>query len=176
MKTGFVVWITGLPASGKSTVARILVRIVREKHNLSIVHLESDNLRKIFTPRPTYSSIEREWFYSVLSYLARLLSESGVHVLIDATGNRRVYRDEARSVTARFLEVYVRCPLAVCTSRDPKGIYRRAREGAASSVPGLQEPYEEPLNPDVVVESDQTTPEKAAELILEKIMNLDWFN
>jgi Adenylylsulfate kinase and related kinases len=165
---GFCVWLTGLPSSGKSTIAKIL----KDKLNKEgiIVHIiESDEFRKILTPKPTYSSEERDWFYSVIVYLAKIFVSYGINVIIDATGNKRKYREEARKNIAKFMEVYVKCPLEVCIKRDVKGIYKLAFEGKAKTVPGLQDIYEEPLNPDLIVETDKQSSEECAELIFKKL-------
>ena len=111
---------------------------------VDVAVLESDALRQIFTPHPHYDEQERATFYRQLVYVGTLLTRHGVPVIFDATANRRTYRDGARQQIPRFLEVYVDCPLETCMSRDPKGIYRKAREGAANTVPGLQAAYEPP--------------------------------
>jgi len=162
----FAVWITGLPASGKSTLARALAEEL-EKRGTRICILESDALRKIFTPSPRYDEAERELFYGAVVHIAGLLTEHGVPVLIDATGNRRSWRDRARRTFPNFLEVFVDCPLPVCISRDPKGIYRRGLEGTASGVPGLSAEYEPPSRPDLVVRGDREDPRIAARRIAE---------
>jgi len=131
----FAVWITGLPASGKSTLARALAEELAGR-GTRVCILESDALRKILTPAPTYEEEERDTFYGAVAHFAGILAAHGVPVVIDATGNRRAYRDRARGRIPNFLEVYVECPLPVCLSRDPKGIYRRGIEGTASDVPG----------------------------------------
>lgn len=166
MKTepGFAVWITGLPASGKSTLAAALSRELSSR-GANIAVLESDALRKILTPSPRYDEEERAVFYGAVAYMGRLLTDHGVSVIFDATANRRAHRDRAREGIARFLEVYVECPLDVCLSRDPKGIYRRGIAGEASGVPGLQAEYEPPLSPDVVVRGDREDPRDAARRI-----------
>ena len=146
MKTGFVIWLTGLSGSGKTTIAKILLEKLKEK-NIITAHIESDNFRTVLTPQATYSRAERDWFYSVLIFFAKLLSDSGTNVLLDATANKRRYREEARASVSKFMEVYVRCPLEICMKRDPKGIYAAAREGKATTVPGLQENYEVPNIP-----------------------------
>lgn len=169
IQPGFALWITGLPASGKSTLAGALARALSARGTPPAV-LESDLLRRVLTPRPRYDEEERAFFYGAMVYIGRLLTEHGVSVIFDATANRRAYRDRARKEIPRFLEIYVDTPLAVCVARDPKGIYRKAQEGAAVAVPGVQAVYEPPLRPEVVVKGDQETPEAAAERVVAKLI------
>jgi len=91
-------------------------------------------------------------------------------VIFDATANRRAYRDRARHAITRFLEVFIDCPLVVCISRDPKGIYRRGREGNAAGVPGMDAVYEPPDSPDVTVRGDAEDPVSAARRIVDKLI------
>ena len=161
----FAVWLTGPPASGKSTVARALAAELAGKGIRAAV-LESDALRREITPRPKYDDAERDAFYATVACLARMLVLHGVPVIVDATANRRAYRDRARGAIPRFLEVHVRCPLAVCHARDPKGIYRRGAEGTAQNVPGMSAPYEPPLTPEVVVDGEREDPAVAARRIV----------
>jgi adenylylsulfate kinase len=162
----FAVWITGLPASGKSVLASALVKQLRNlKVNVTV--LESDALRRMFSPNPQYDDQERNYFYGSLALIGRVLTEHGISVIFDATANRRSYRERARQQIPRFIEVFVDCPLEVCIERDPKGIYRKARQGAAQHVPGLQTRYEPPQNAAVVVRGDQDNPEEAARRIIE---------
>jgi adenylylsulfate kinase len=132
---------------------------------MDVAVLESDAVRRVLTPRPTYSEEERETFYTALTFIADLLVRHGVPVIVDATANRRAYRAEARAAIARFVEVYVDCPLDVCKARDPKGIYQQAQAGAATTVPGVQAAYEPPASPEVVV-SGTGDPGDAAAAIL----------
>lgn len=157
---GFAVWITGLPASGKSTVASALAAKLRAR-GLDVEVLESDALRRIFTPHPRYDEAERDAFYGQIAYLGALLARHGIGVIFDATANRCAYRDRARQQIPHFLEVYVDTPLEVCRSRDPKGIYREGRE-----VPGLQAAYEPPLNPDLVIHGGRELPDVSAHRIV----------
>jgi adenylylsulfate kinase len=99
-------------------------------------------------------------------YVGRLLTEHGVSVIFDATANRRAYRDRARQQIPRFLEVFVDCPLEVCIARDPKGIYRKALERTATTVPGVQTAYEPPEHPEVVVKGNQESPGTAAQRVV----------
>jgi adenylylsulfate kinase len=151
---GFAVWITGLPASGKSSITRELVRILNEKGVFPAV-LGSDALRSILTPEPTYGPEERDRFYLQMAQIGEMLSCEGIPVIFDATANRRKYRDHARSRISSFIEVLVECPLELCRRRDPKGIYAAANQGHATNVPGVHAPFEPPLEPDVVVDGSE---------------------
>jgi adenylylsulfate kinase len=164
-REAFAVWITGLPASGKSTLTRALKAQLAER-GIDVAVLESDELRRVFTPDPRYDEKERTAFYRQMNYVGALLVRHGVPVIFDATANRRVWREEARRAMPRFVEVYVDSALEVCMARDPKGIYRRAREGEASSVPGFQAEYEPPERPDIVVRGDDEEPDSAARRVI----------
>ena len=164
-ETAFAVWLTGLPASGKSTVGRALAAELGGRGIRAAV-LESDVLRREITPNAKYGEAERDAFYATLAYLARVLVLHNVPVIVDATANRRAYRDRARKAIHRFLEVHVRCPLAVCQARDPKGIYRRGAAGTAQNVPGVSAPYEPPLTPEVVVDGERDDAAVAARRIV----------
>ena len=169
-KPGFAVWITGLPASGKSTVASALTSEFRAR-KIDCEVLESDTLRRIFTPHPRYDEEERRAFYGQIVYVGALLARHGIAVIFDATANRRQYRDRAREQIPRFLEVYVDTPLKVCMSRDPKGIYRNSLQRAGAAVPGLQTPYEPPLHPEIVIHGDREPVQTAAKRIFEMLVD-----
>jgi adenylylsulfate kinase len=171
-RKGFAVWFTGLPGSGKSTLARLTAGKLR-RFEVKTVILPSDMLRKYLTPKPSYSEEERKLVYHVLAVTAKLLTEYGINVLIDATGNRRAYREEARKLIEKFAEVYVKCPLNICMEREakrkitrgaPKGIYERGLKGVSPTVPGLGSPYEEPLKPELILETDKLKPGEASNL------------
>jgi adenylylsulfate kinase len=171
-RDGFAVWITGIPASGKSSITRELVTRMNSQ-GLSAVVLESDALRMILTPQPTFGSNERDRFYHQMAQLGAMLTRQGIPVIFDATANRRAYRDHARTLIPRFVEVFVSCTLDICRERDPKGIYAAAARGAASNVPGMQALYEPPLTPEVTVDCRETPPINA-ETILTRIMALSY--
>lgn len=165
MREAFAVWLTGLPASGKSAIAGALKTRLADA-GLAVEVLESDAVRRLVTPSPTYSLDERSLFYRALAYVGSRLVAHGVPVIFDATANRRAYRDLARGLIQNFFEVAVVCPLDVCRQRDRKGTYRRGVEGQAATVPGLQDPYEPPLAPEVTIDTTSMTPEAAADLVL----------
>ncbi len=172
IEQGFAIWITGLPASGKSSIALELVNKLTLR-GISAVVLESDEMRKILTPVPTYSQEERDAFYRSLALIGALIIRSGVPVIFDATANKRSYREYARTLIPRFLEAYVTCPLEVCMGRDPKGIYSRATTDKAGTVPGIQTPYEPPLSPDVTIDG-RNPPAAAADEIIDCLIKLSF--
>jgi adenylylsulfate kinase len=161
--TGMVVFITGLPSSGKSSFAERVARALRERGDATCV-LDGDAVRACLLPKLGYSSEERGNFYATLARLAALLARQGLLVLVPATANRAAYRDEARRLAPRFLEAWVDTPLEECARRDTKGLYAKARAGTAETVPGVTETYEPPPTPDLVVHGGDD--EGAAEELL----------
>jgi len=154
MRRGAAFWLTGLPGSGKTTLALSAV-----KRFPSFVRLSMDEMRRIVTPAPTYSEQERDLVYRSLVYAALVLTREGKDVVIDATANLLVWRELARSLIPNFHEIYVQCPLELCRKREgaradtsaPKGIYKKAESGWP--VPGVNVPYEEPERPELVVDT-----------------------
>ena len=161
--SSIAIWLTGLPASGKSTIAAALKPKLEEIGPLEV--FESDAVRRILTPHPTYSDAERDLFYRSLAFMGAKLVSHGVTVIFDATANRRTYRDFARSLIPKFIEVWVECPLELAMQRDYKGTYQRGQRGESSTVPGLQDPYEPPLNPEVRIDTAKMDASKAAEIV-----------
>ncbi len=164
----FAIWITGLPASGKSTIVSALKPQLTAV-GLAVEVLESDEVRRVITPTPTYSKMERDLFYRALAFTGQKLVAHGVTVVFDATASRRAYRDFAKSVIPRFIEVSVECPLATCMERDKKGTYLKGRLGTSLTVPGLQSPYEAPINPDLRIDTTTTSSGDAARQILDLV-------
>jgi len=152
MSGGVVVWLTGLPASGKTTLARR----IRERAGAGVV-LDSDEIREALGAA-SYAPADRDAFYRTLGSLAAVIARQGNLVLVAATAPRRAHREHARALAPRFVEVHVRTPLATCEQRDVKGLYARAHAGAAPALPGVGEPYEPPIAPDVTADGghDQT--------------------
>ncbi len=165
---GWVLWITGLPASGKTSLARALRRRLNEL-GVSVAVLDSDELRPILTPHPTFTQEERDRFYASLVELAGLLARYGVNVIVAATGNRVAYRRMARRALPFFAEVWTRCPLEVCRQRDQKGLYKGAEDGTITTLPGVGAPYETPEAAEVVVDTDRLSPEEAADIVLHTV-------
>jgi adenylylsulfate kinase len=146
---GAVVWLTGLPAAGKSTLAARLDGRLRAASVPAVV-LDSDELREVLVPRPGHAPEARDAFYRTLAGLAALLARRGLVVVVAATAHRRVWRDHARALAPRYLEVHVATPVAECRARDPKGLY--GSPAVLAQLPGGGVAYEAPLHPDVVAQ------------------------
>lgn len=160
-----VIWITGPPSSGKTTLARLLIQELREQ-GLASLWLDSDDLRGALTPSADYSEKGRAAFYAALSHVARLGAEGGVWVVISATGSRRRFRRDLRAAVPRFVEVWLRCDDAVLRKRDVKGLYRRAEAGEIAHLPGHGAEYEPPERAEIVLDSDVSSPARMLEAVL----------
>jgi adenylylsulfate kinase len=164
-KVGWALWLTGLPASGKTTIAYQLQQRLWQLH-VPVVVLDSDELRPILSIVPRYDEEMRTDFYMRLTLLAELLVRQETNVVIAATANRRAHRHFARTHLPHFAEVWVKCSLAICHDRDPKGLYARALAGEIRNFPGIDCEYEEPIAPDWIIDNSQLTPEEAVDTLL----------
>lgn len=153
-KPGFVLWFTGLPASGKTTLARELEPMLAER-GIPVQVLDSDEIRSWLTPDPQYTEQERDWYYRALVQIAKLLSDNGVDVLIAATGAKREYREAARQAIDQFAEVYVQCSEEVCRVRDPKGLWSGSDRGEIDTLPGADILYQVPLDPEIRINTGE---------------------
>jgi adenylylsulfate kinase len=147
--TSAVVWITGLPSSGKSTFAAALSRALDSGGIRSLI-LDGDRVRQALVPTPGYGDVERDHFYETLARLAALIAEQSLVVIVPATANRRAFRDRARALAPRFIEIWLDVAVGECRQRDAKGLYALGERGAISHVPGGDEAYEPPVAPEVI--------------------------
>jgi adenylylsulfate kinase len=145
---GAVVWFTGKPSSGKSTLARAARRALTERRSL-VCLLDGDELREALVPKPGYDAAARDAFYATLANLAALLARQGLIVLVAATAHARAYRQRARASAPRFVEVYVAAAEPELLRRDAKGLYAAVRDGRLTGVPGADLAYEEPIAPEL---------------------------
>ena len=168
----WAVWITGLPGSGKSVIARaVAARLHADGEDVTV--LELDVIRRVLTPAPTYGDAEREAVYQALVYIGATLVEAGFPVIFDATAHRRAWRDLARATIANFAEVQLRCPLDVCRQREaarprgaaPAGIYAGATQPGAR-VPGVNVEYEFASSPELTVDTVASDVAAAADAVV----------
>jgi adenylylsulfate kinase len=168
-KDGCVVWLTGLSGAGKSTVARLVERALRDR-GLNVEVLEGDAVRRNLSSDLGFSRKDRDTNIRRIAYVADLLSRNGVTVVVAAISPYRAIRDEARGLMgARFLEVHVRASVATCAARDVKGLYAKALKGEIAQFTGISDPYEAPTRPDLVLDTEREAPEASAATLLAHI-------
>lgn len=165
VEKGFVVWLTGLPGSGKTTIVRQLENLLKER-GARLEVLDGDDVRRNLSPDLGFSKADRESHARRVVYLSKLLSRNGIIVLVSLISPYRKFRAFAREQIQDFVEVFTKCPLETCIKRDPKGLYRKALAGEISDLTGLQDVYEEPLDPEVTVETDKESVEDSVQKIL----------
>ena len=169
MEKGFVVWLTGLPASGKTTVGRKLAEILRSK-GYKVEVLDGDEVRKGLSSDLGFTKEDREKHLKRVIWVSKLLKKHGIIVVDCFVSPYRYIRDYARKEIGDFVEVYVKCSLETCIKRDPKGLYKKALAGEIKHFTGIDDPYEEPLSPDVVVDTEKQSVEENAKAILKVLV------
>lgn len=172
---GFTVWFTGLPCSGKSAVADRVAEILRER-GLKVERLDGDIVRQSLTRDLGYSREDRNENIRRVTFVAKLLTRNGVAVLTSFISPYREIRAHARQEIGNFIEVYVKCPLEVCMERDVKRMYEKALKGEIKEFTGVSDPYEEPLNPEILLETDKATLEESAAKVIQKLNDLGYLD
>jgi adenylylsulfate kinase len=167
-QTGFTLWFTGLPCSGKSVVADRVAANLKER-GLRVERLDGDTVRKDLTRDLGFSKKDRDENIRRVTFVTKLLSRNGVAVLTSFISPYRELRDRARAETTNFLEIYVKCPVEVCMQRDVKGMYQKAMCGEIKEFTGVSDPYEEPLRPELILETDKETLEESVRRVLAKL-------
>jgi len=166
---GFTLWMTGLSGSGKSTITDVLIDQFEER-GVPLEVLDGDVVRENLSKGLGFSKEDRDINIRRIAFVADLLSRNGVPVITAAISPYREIRDEARKMHedagATFVEVYVATSLEDCEARDTKGLYAKARSGEIKEFTGISDPYEEPLDPEIRVETHDKTPEQSAEQVL----------
>lgn len=165
IQVGFTLWFTGLSGAGKSTIAHILEKKLKEK-GLKVEILDGDIVRTHLSKGLGFTKEDRDANIRRIGYVASLLSRNGVITITAAISPYREIRDEVREMHENFIEVYAKCPLNVLEKRDVKGLYKKARAGEIPQFTGISDPYEEPQNPEVIVETDKGNPEDSVNKIL----------
>jgi len=165
-ESGWVVWIEGIPFSGKTTLARAVGERLRATGQ-DVEVLDGDEVRRLFSPELGFSRKDREMHARRVSYVARMLSRHGVVALVAMITPYETSRQAARAtVGERFSEIWLRCPLEVCRQRDTKGLYRKDRAAGSAKVTGVDDPFEEPLTPELVVDTAADPPALSTEKIV----------
>ncbi|MFO7734333.1 MAG: adenylyl-sulfate kinase [Candidatus Aminicenantes bacterium] len=168
---GFTLWFTGLPCSGKSTVGDGVAAILKER-GFRVELLDGDVVRKELTRDLGFSKKDRDENIMRVTFVAKLLSRNGVATLVSFISPYRELRDRARQGTTNFVEVYTKCPVEVCILRDVKGMYQKAIKGEIKEFTGVSDPYEEPLNPEIVLETDKETIDESVAKVVRRLEEL----
>lgn len=171
MAPGTVIWLTGLPSSGKTTLAELLAHWLRE-HATPVEVLDGDEIRRSLSADLGFSARDRQEHARRVIFLSKLLSRNGVNVIVPLISPYRETREQARHELERFVEVYVKCPLEECIRRDVKGLYARAIRGEITEFTGISDPYEPPESPEVIVETDVLSEDECCQLILNAVPGL----
>ncbi len=167
-KKGITLWFTGLPCSGKTTLAAaVKFELARMGHEAE--HLDGDVLRASISKNLGYSKRDRQLHIQEVAGMASDLNQEGKVALVSLVSPYRTSRQEARKTIPGFIEVYVRCPLRVCEKRDVKNMYRLAREGKIKNFTGISSPYEEPLNAEIIADTDVLPIESCVSKILDHL-------
>jgi adenylylsulfate kinase len=167
---GFVLWLTGLPGAGKTTLAYgVMNRLKAMGKRVEV--LDGDEIRKGLSRDLGFSKEDREKHNERVIYVAKLLSRNGVATVVPLISPYREVREKARKETGNFVEVYVRCPLDVLIQRDPKGLYRKALAGEITNLTGIQDPYEEPVSPEIIVDTDKLSIEESINIIVNYLIS-----
>jgi adenylylsulfate kinase len=172
-QTGFTLWFTGLPCSGKSAVANRVAAALKER-GLRVERLDGDVVRQDLTRDLGFSKKDRDENIRRVTFVAKLLSRNGVGVLTSFISPYRELRDRARREVSNFVEIYTRCPVEVCMQRDVKGMYQKAIRGEIKEFTGISDPYEEPLKAELVLETDKETLEESVGRVLAKLEELGY--
>ncbi len=170
---GFTLWFTGLSGSGKTTLARGVERELRDR-GLKVEVLDGDVIRTNLSKGLGFSKEDRDTNIKRIGFVCKLLTRNGVAAIASAISPYRGVREYVRQDIGRFVEVYCRCPLDVLIERDVKGLYQKALNGQIENFTGVSDPYEEPLDPEVIVDTDQEDPEESVAKIIAKLEGLEY--
>jgi len=170
---GFCIWFTGLSGAGKSTLSRALSEVLKSRgRNIEI--LDGDEVRENLSKGLGFSREDRDTNIRRIGYVCHLLSRNGVISISAAISPYRSVRDENRKRIGNFIEVFVKCPLDVLIERDVKGLYKKALAGEIKNFTGVSDPYEDPLHPEIVVETDKESIEESVQKIIAYLEAHKW--
>ena len=170
---GFTLWFTGLSGAGKTTLARGVEAVLRER-GMKVELLDGDIVRQNLSKGLGFSKEDRDTNIKRIGFVCKLLTRNGVVAMAAAISPYREVRDFIRQDVGDFVEVYVKCPLDVLVERDVKGLYKKAIAGEIANFTGVSDPYEEPLNPEVVVDSSEETPAESVGKIIRRLEDLEY--
>lgn len=170
---GFTIWFTGLPCCGKTTIADRVAALLKSKGYM-IERLDGDLIRQNLSKDLGFSKKDRDENINRAIFLAKMLTRNNVVVLASFVSPYKKQRRKARKDIKKFVEVYVRCPVKICMKRDVKGMYKKALEGKISHFTGVDDPYEEPEDPELIVDTDIEPVQESVGKVLDKIEELGY--
>lgn len=173
MEKGFILWFTGLSGSGKTTISKALEPELRAR-GCKVEILDGDVIRTNLSKGLGFSKEDRDTNILRIGFVANLLSRNGVVAITAAISPYRAIRDEVRAIEPNFVEVYIKASLEVCESRDVKGLYAKARAGEIKGFTGIDDPYEEPLNPEIICDTDRESVADSVKTVLSKLEELGY--
>jgi adenylylsulfate kinase len=165
---GFTLWFTGLSGSGKTTISELVEHELRERER-PVEVLDGDIVRTNLSKGLTFSRDDRNINVLRIGFVANLLTRNGVGVIVSAISPYKEARDQVRRRIVDFVEVFVDAPLEVCAERDVKGLYKKAFSGEIEQFTGVSDPYEPPVAPDLVLKTDEESPEESTRKVIEKL-------
>ncbi len=173
MHKGFTLWFTGLPSSGKSTLAREVEDILLER-GVNVEVLDGDEVRENLSKGLGFSKEDRDTNIRRIGYVCKLLSRNGAVAISAAISPYKSIRDEVRGTIENFVECYVRTPLEVAEARDVKGLYKKARAGEIKEFTGVSDPYEEPDKAEIVIDSDKESVDESTAKIIRTLEMMEF--
>ena len=168
-----VIWMTGLPGSGKTTLANLL-KDYYQKHDLPVDILDGDEIRKTLSSDLGFSEKDRKEHNRRVIFVAKLLAKNGVTTIIPLISPYRETREFARNEIPNFVEVWVKASVDECKKRDPKGLYKKAMAGEITNLTGLQSPYEEPTNPELILDTEKSSPQECLKMLVATLTKLGY--
>jgi adenylylsulfate kinase len=171
---GVTIWFTGLSGSGKSTVADRLKEKLNEMGIKRVERLDGDILRKSLCKDLGFTKEDRDINIERVIFLSKILTRNDVIVITSFISPYRKLRNQGRKEIGNFIEVFVKCPIDICIKRDPKGLYKKALNNEIQNFTGISDPYEEPENPELILNTDKETIEESVDKVLEKMMQLGY--
>lgn len=175
MDDGFTIWMTGLPLAGKGTIAALVAgHLMEGGYKVEVLDekvVGTDLCKGLGSSKEDQGVCIRR-----IGFICQLLNRNGVVAVASAVSPERAVRDEVRRSIGRFVEVYVKCPREVCMERDVNGLYEGARRGGVENVPGVSDPYEEPLRPEVICRTDAESPEQSAAHVIRRLVELQYLD
>ncbi len=170
---GFTLWLTGLSGAGKSTLATAVGHELRRR-GVRVEVLDGDEVRQNLSKGLGFTREDRDTNIRRIGYVAKLLTRNGVVVITAAISPYRAVRDEVRREIGAFVEVYVKASLDECVRRDTKGLYRRALAGEIPQFTGVSDPYEEPLRPELVIDTEREVVRESAARVIDRLVELGY--